>query len=172
MCDRRHQSRSPWAYTINPAKERAQHKYDVDKNMTLLRIDDASGNPIGMIDWFAVHGTSMNNTNTLVSGDNKGHAMYLFERMINGNDSLAGRGPFVAAFSQANEVRFTFNRVIIHFKPMATNERTNRATCRRTRWAHSVPTARRAPTNRASATASPKAVAALAQVQLECYTSG
>ena len=27
-----------------------------------------------MVNWFAVHGTSMNNTNHYISGDNKGYA--------------------------------------------------------------------------------------------------
>ena len=34
---------------------------------------------MGAINWFALHGTSMNNTNRLVSGDNKGAASRLFE---------------------------------------------------------------------------------------------
>ena len=33
--------------------------------------------------WFAVHCTSMNNTNGLISGDNKGHASYLMEKDMN-----------------------------------------------------------------------------------------
>jgi neutral ceramidase len=31
---------------------------------------------IGLINWYSVHGTSMNNTNYFISGDNKGYAMY------------------------------------------------------------------------------------------------
>jgi len=67
--------------------------------MTVLRLEDASGTPIGMIDWFAVHGTSMNNTNLLISGDNKGFASWYVERLMNGN-KLPGKGKFVAAFGQ------------------------------------------------------------------------
>ena len=33
--------------------------------------------------WFAVHCTSMNNTNRLISGDNKGYASMLFEMSMN-----------------------------------------------------------------------------------------
>lgn len=40
--------------------------------------------------WFAVHCTSMNNTNTLISGDNKGHASYLMEQAMN-KGSLPGQ---------------------------------------------------------------------------------
>lgn len=44
----------------------------------------------------------MNNTNRLVSGDNKGYASYLFEKYKNGNATLPARGKFVAAFAQTN----------------------------------------------------------------------
>ena len=33
--------------------------------------------------WFAVHCTSMQNTNKLISGDNKGYASMLFEMEMN-----------------------------------------------------------------------------------------
>ena len=36
--------------------------------------------------WFAVHCTSMQNTNKLISGDNKGYASMLFEMEMNPED--------------------------------------------------------------------------------------
>jgi neutral ceramidase len=65
-------NRSPSSYDRNPAEERAKYQYNTDKDMTLLRFNDASGRGIGQVNWFATHGTSMNNTNTLITGDNKG----------------------------------------------------------------------------------------------------
>lgn len=44
----------------------------------------------------------MNNTNTLVSGDNKGRAAYVLEKELNGPDSLPGSGPIVTAFASTN----------------------------------------------------------------------
>jgi len=89
---------------VNPASEKAMYPDgDTDKIMTVWRLQDESGNDLGAIAWFAVHGTSMNNTNGLISGDNKGYASYAFERQINGNDSMPGIGPFVVAFGQSNE---------------------------------------------------------------------
>ncbi|XP_052762808.1 neutral ceramidase B-like [Mya arenaria] len=96
-------NRSPSAYLFNPAEERAKYKYDTDKEMTVLRIVDAEGKPFGMISWFAVHCTSMNNTNRLISSDNKGLAELMFEAEMNGEHVLPGKGDFVAAFAQANE---------------------------------------------------------------------
>jgi len=96
-------NRSPSAYANNPAAEKAQFEYNVDKEMTLLRIENARGEDIGMLNWFAVHGTSMNNWNTLISGDNKGRASYLFEQWKNGRNVLPGKGKYVAIFGQSNE---------------------------------------------------------------------
>ncbi|TPX35934.1 ceramidase [Synchytrium microbalum] len=87
-------NRSPAAYDNNPEAERALYASRVDTDMTLLRFDSISGTPLGILTWFAVHCTSMNNTNELVSGDNKGYAAYLMEREM-------GNG-FVAGFMQSN----------------------------------------------------------------------
>lgn len=97
-------NRSPTSYLLNPEEERAQYPDgDTDKNMLLLKFVEAdTGKPIGILNWFAVHGTSMNNTNTLISGDNKGYAAYALEKDINGPDALPGVGPFVAGFSSTN----------------------------------------------------------------------
>ncbi|XP_059485796.1 neutral ceramidase [Neocloeon triangulifer] len=94
-------NRSPTAYLKNPDEERASYKYDVDKIMTQLKITRLDGTPAGVINWFPVHPTSMNNTNTLVSSDNVGYASVLFEQQMN-KDSLIGKGKFVAAFSSTN----------------------------------------------------------------------
>ncbi|KAM9954016.1 hypothetical protein ACTFIW_010771 [Dictyostelium discoideum] len=96
-------NRSPYAYDNNPEEEKAMYDANVDKNMTVIRIEDMSGNPFAAISFFGVHCTSMNNTNHLISGDNKGYASYLWEKHANGQSSLPGTGPFIAAFGQSNE---------------------------------------------------------------------
>lgn len=96
-------NRSPTSYLLNPQEERDMYpEGDTDKNMTLVKLTDKSGNLIGTVNWFAVHGTAMNNTNTLVSGDNKGYAEYALEKELNGPDSVPGMGPIVAAFASCN----------------------------------------------------------------------
>ncbi|CBI18885.3 neutral ceramidase 2 isoform X2 [Vitis vinifera] len=73
-------SRSPSAYLVNPADERARYSTDVDTEMTLLKfINGESGKSIGAFSWFATHGTSMSKDNRLISGDNKGAAARFFE---------------------------------------------------------------------------------------------
>jgi neutral ceramidase len=72
-------NRSPTAYMNNPPEERAQYKHDTDKDMTILKIK-ASGRGRGLLSWFAVHPTSLGNSNTYLSGDNKGLAEQFTER--------------------------------------------------------------------------------------------
>lgn len=72
-------NRSPSSYLNNPAAERSKYKYDVDKEMTLLKFVDDEWGPVGSFNWFATHGTSMSRTNSLISGDNKGAAARFME---------------------------------------------------------------------------------------------
>ena len=72
-------NRSPSAYLNNPAAERSKYKYNVDKEMTLLKFVDDEWGPSGSFNWFATHGTSMSRTNPLISGDNKGAAARFME---------------------------------------------------------------------------------------------
>jgi neutral ceramidase len=46
--------------------------------MTLVKFTGASGDR-GFLSFFPVHGTSIYENNTLISGDNKGMAAYLYE---------------------------------------------------------------------------------------------
>ncbi|KJA28727.1 hypothetical protein HYPSUDRAFT_33070 [Hypholoma sublateritium FD-334 SS-4] len=94
-------NRSPTAYLANPAAERALYQYDQDKDMTVLRFDDATGKARGLLSFFAVHGTSLYENNTLVSADNKGMAAFLYESSVEPN-SMPGNATFVAGFSQSN----------------------------------------------------------------------
>ncbi|XP_077987550.1 putative neutral ceramidase C [Glandiceps talaboti] len=94
-------NRSPFAYEANPQEERDKYDYDVDKTMTLLKFVAQDGQDLGLLSWFAVHPTSMNNTNHLISGDNKGYASYLMEQHFN-DGARPGKGSFVAAFAQSN----------------------------------------------------------------------
>lgn len=96
-------NRSEEAYNANPEEERAKYKHNTDKEMTLWRMDGVNGFPIGMINWFAVHPTSMGNWYTLITGDNKGYAAHVFEQEHGTNHLLDRPRSFVAAFAQSNE---------------------------------------------------------------------
>ena len=62
----------------------------------------------GAVTWFPVHCTSINNTNSLISGDNKGVAAQFLEGWAAGADRAGANGNgtmdsgFVGAFGQAN----------------------------------------------------------------------
>uniref|UniRef100_A0A146ME47 Neutral ceramidase n=1 Tax=Lygus hesperus TaxID=30085 RepID=A0A146ME47_LYGHE len=96
-------NRSPTSYLRNPAEERAKYDHDTDKSFTQLKFIRSDGVPMGVITWYAVHATSMNNTNHLISSDNVGYASVLFEKKMNKKfTNLIGKGPFVAAFASTN----------------------------------------------------------------------
>ena len=85
-------NRSPMSFARNPASDRAQFPAAIDPSTTLLRLE-RDGRVVGAVNWFATHGTSMTNRNTLISGDNKGYAAYRWER---------DEPHLVAAFAQTN----------------------------------------------------------------------
>ena len=80
-------NRSPSAYLNNPASERSKYKYNVDKEMTLLKFVDEEWGPVGSFNWFATHPTSMGRRNPLISGDNKGAASRFMEDWFEKIDS-------------------------------------------------------------------------------------
>ncbi|CAG8134671.1 unnamed protein product [Penicillium olsonii] len=94
-------NRSPYSYEHNPKAEQARYADNVDKTLSLLRFDRQVDNKTAaVLTWFSVHGTSMYNNNTLVTGDNKGVAAYLFERSISGDARFTEDA--VIGFSQAS----------------------------------------------------------------------
>jgi neutral ceramidase len=94
-------NRSLYAYLANPENERAKYPDNVDKDLTLLKFQrESDGKAIGVLTWFAVHGTSLLGNNTLIAGDNKGVSAYLFEQSAKHDPNAAD--DFVAGFSQAN----------------------------------------------------------------------
>jgi neutral ceramidase len=108
-------NRSPPAYRQNAESERAQYLDDsgnevnVDKRFLQLSLIRSNGSAAGVINWFAVHPTSMGNHDLMLSADNKGWAALNFEKMMgtqyvpDAGDALAGADNFVAAFAQADE---------------------------------------------------------------------
>jgi neutral ceramidase len=96
-------NRSPTAFARNPEADRAVFPLGIDPQTTLLRFE-RDGRVTGAINWFATHGTSMTNTNQLISSDNKGYAAYHWERLVEGVDYLGDPAAvnFVAAFAQTN----------------------------------------------------------------------
>ena len=102
-----HINRVPKAYLENPKQERQLYSPDetldtmTDPMMRVLRItaedeswwklgtSDTGNKDLGLIGFFAVHPTSLNNTNHYISGDNKGIASYLVEK-----SALSNAGPF------------------------------------------------------------------------------
>ena len=70
-----------------------RYEHNTDHLFAQLNIVDADDDDAlrGVINWFAVHPVSMNNTNHLISSDNKGAAGIFLEREMNGRDTPLGK---------------------------------------------------------------------------------
>lgn len=67
----------------------------VNREMQLLNFTDENNNPLGSINWFGVHTTSISNNLHQVSSDNKGYAAKFLEEYFKENESN-----YVGAFAQ------------------------------------------------------------------------
>ncbi len=97
-------NRSPGAFARNPEADRAHFPAAIDPQTTTLGIH-RGGELVGAVNWFATHGTSMTNRNTLISSDNKGYAAWAWERLGHDVDHRADPTVppgFVGAFAQTN----------------------------------------------------------------------
>ncbi|SDQ87918.1 neutral/alkaline ceramidase [Actinopolyspora saharensis] len=94
-------NRSRAAFERNPAEEKRHFPEAVDPSTVLLTFE-RDGRPVGAINWFPTHATSLSPDNTLISGDNKGYAAYHWEREVSGVDYRGAEPGFVAAFAQSN----------------------------------------------------------------------
>lgn len=88
-------------HDVQPKFGRHERHLAVDREMTVLRLEAEDGAPLGLLDWFSVHATSIHNDNRLISGDNKGYAAAAAEAAF-------GQG-FVATFCQGAAADVTPN---------------------------------------------------------------
>ena len=73
-----------------PKEEAAAREASIDPQMTVIRVDEADGRPIGVWSNFAIHETSFGDENLLFSGDNAGYTERIVERAI--RDDARRRG--------------------------------------------------------------------------------
>ncbi|MER6990982.1 neutral/alkaline ceramidase [Saccharopolyspora hirsuta] len=85
-------NRSRSAFDLNPRSDKDHFPLAIDPAVTVLRFAQGDRD-VGAITWFATHGTSMTNTNRLISSDNKGYAAFAWEQLD---------PDFVACFAQTN----------------------------------------------------------------------
>lgn len=100
-------NRSLQAFVNNPTPDRQHFPEHIDPQVTSLRLRQG-GSVIGEITWFATHGTSLTDANTLISVDNKGYASYLAEQQKPG---------VVASFPQTNAGDMTPNLAVRKLHP-------------------------------------------------------
>lgn len=93
--------RSMPAFENNPDDLRAQLPEGHDHTSVTLAFD-RDGKTVGAINWYATHPTSLTADNTLISGDNKGYAQYLWEEAGGTNHRADEPAPMVASFMMSN----------------------------------------------------------------------
>lgn len=100
-------NRSPPAYEQDPLEERQQfldtsgREVTTNRMMTLLKLVRDDGTPVGVLNWFSVHDTSIGQTLHLLSADNKGFAAYRYKQDY--PSGVYKDGAFVAGFFQSDE---------------------------------------------------------------------
>ena len=79
---------------VIPLEHKDRHKA-VNREMTLLQFEGENKLPLGSINWFGVHATSISNDRTAINADNKGYAAtYLEQHFLNLNPN------YISAFAQ------------------------------------------------------------------------
>ena len=96
-------NRSREAYNRDSQELRSKLPNGTDPTNMTLRLE-RNGKTRAVLNWYALHPTSLTSKNTLISSDNKGYAEYLLENQDHGIDrNVPGSGDgFVAAFANAN----------------------------------------------------------------------
>lgn len=95
-------NRSMEAFTLNSSALKQKLTDGVDPTNVTMRLE-RNGETKALVNWYALHPTSLTSKNRLISGDNKGYAQYLLETVDHGVDRYSGAGDgFVAAFANAN----------------------------------------------------------------------
>ena len=92
-------NRSIHAFNRNPAAEKQRYPGGIDPSSISLHLK-RNGNPIGVMNWFAIHPTQLPPTNTHIHGDNKGVAAWVTEKRYGVRHSELPNAPYVAAFAQ------------------------------------------------------------------------
>ena len=85
--------------------------------MNSMKFTDLNGEPLALVNWHPVHCVSMNNSNTLISSDNKGYASLLFEADYN-KGQLPGKvfqKYFYKAFQKYNFKSCQYLKLILSF---------------------------------------------------------
>ena len=95
--------RSLAAYLNNPLSEREKYDSDTDKEMLLLKfakLDETGEFPLAALNWYGIHPTDRGQKNTLINGDNKGYASFLFEQAM--ETDYTAQETFIAAFANSS----------------------------------------------------------------------
>lgn len=102
-------NRSRGSFDLDPEEDRRTFPDAVDPRSVNLQIV-RDGELVGVINWFAMHATSMGPDTLIADTDNKGYAAWLWEHTRGVDHLRDGASPgFVAAFAQSTPADITPN---------------------------------------------------------------
>lgn len=101
-------NRSRQSWERNPESDRANFPNAIDPHNVTLHIE-RGGKPVGFINWFSVHATSMSAEYRHVATDNKGYAAWATEEALGVDHRHPEDADFVAAFAQSSPGDMTPN---------------------------------------------------------------
>ncbi|MGL4306127.1 MAG: neutral/alkaline non-lysosomal ceramidase N-terminal domain-containing protein [Mycobacteriaceae bacterium] len=93
-------NRSIESFNADPDEDRAFFPDAIDPSSVNLQVS-RNGKLVGVLNWFATHGTSLTPKNRLASTDNKGYAAWHWEHVVKGVDYRSDDNSFISAFAQS-----------------------------------------------------------------------
>lgn len=101
-------NRSRPSWERNPNGDKAEFPDAYDPRCITLHVH-RDGKAVGLINWYALHATSLPPEYKYISGDNKGYAAWATEEAMGVDHRHPENAPFVAAFAQTNPGDITPN---------------------------------------------------------------
>ncbi|AGP30498.1 neutral/alkaline non-lysosomal ceramidase N-terminal domain-containing protein [Corynebacterium terpenotabidum] len=116
-------NRSHLAFERNPTEDKDANPDGVDHTSVTLHIS-RDGTPVGLVNWYSVHGTAFGPETHHISGDNKGYAAWSVERDSGVDHRSLDDAPFVAVFAQGTPGDISPNTGLVpHSGPGGTDEK-------------------------------------------------
>lgn len=116
-------SRSHLAFERNPQEDKDANPGGIDRTSVTLHIS-RNGSPVGLVNWYSIHGTAFGPEIHHISGDNKGYAAWSVETDAGVDHRNLDNAPFIAVFAQGTPGDITPNMGLVpHSGPGGADEK-------------------------------------------------
>ncbi|AEK36433.1 putative secreted protein [Corynebacterium variabile DSM 44702] len=116
-------NRSHLAFERNPQEDKDANPGGIDRISVTLHIS-RNGSPVGLVNWYSIHGTAFGPEIHHISGDNKGYAAWSVETDAGVDHRNLDNAPFIAVFAQGTPGDITPNMGLVpHSGPGGADEK-------------------------------------------------